>query len=217
MRKIDDLTGQRFGKLLVIEEAGRKKREVLWKCLCDCGNYCYQVGHRLRKGKVHSCGCLRKSPKRRVKANEIIGKTFHELTVISNVGKDKGGTLFLCQCSCGNTTLLHTKDIVSGNTRSCGCLSIKHKQYGTRLYQTWIDMRRRCYKRENKSYKYYGARGVIVCEEWKNDFQAFYDWSMSHGYNDNLTIDRINPYGNYEPSNCRWATWTEQSLNKRKK
>ena len=216
MKEIEDLTGQKFGKLLVVEEAGRKKREVLWKCLCDCGNYCYQVGHRLRKGKVKSCGCLKRSPKKRVKADEIIGKTFNELTVIEKIGKDERGTLFMCQCSCGNTTLLHTRDIVSGNTRSCGCLSTKHKQYGTRLYQTWADMKRRCYNEDNKSYKYYGAKGVAVCEEWKNNFESFYNWSIANNYSDDLTIDRINPFGNYEPTNCRWVTRTEQAHNKRK-
>lgn len=217
MRKIEDLTGQKFERLLVIEEAGRKGREVLWKCLCDCGNYCFYVGHRLRKRRVISCGCAKKSPRKRIKVEEIIGKTFHELTVIKKAGKDKQGTLLLCQCSCGNTTLLHTRDIVSGNTRSCGCLGTKHKQYGTRLYQTWADMKRRCYNEDSKSYKYYGAKGVEVCAEWKEDFQSFYDWAMSHNYNDNLTIDRINPFGNYEPSNCKWSTRLEQAKNTRKK
>lgn len=86
----------------------------------------------------------------------------------------------------------------------------------TGLYSIWCGMKKRCYYQKSPNYKSYGGRGVKVCDEWKNDFKSFYNWAMSNGYRDNLTIDRINPFGNYEPSNCRWATYEEQAKNKRK-
>ncbi len=72
----------------------------------------------------------------------------------------------------------------------------------------------RCYLESDTGFKKYGARGITVCDEWRNDFKAFYDWAMSNGYSDELTIDRINGKGNYEPTNCRWATYKEQNLNR---
>ena len=76
-------------------------------------------------------------------------------------------------------------------------------------------MKSRCSNQEDPAYKYYGDHGITVSDEWKNDFQAFYDWAMENGYQDNLTLDRIDANGNYEPSNCRWVSMKEQSLNKR--
>ena len=84
----------------------------------------------------------------------------------------------------------------------------------TRLYRIYHNMKTRCYNSKSAAYDRYGARGITVCDEWKDDFQAFYDWSMSHGYADNLTIDRIENDGNYEPGNCRWVTMKEQSNNR---
>jgi len=84
-----------------------------------------------------------------------------------------------------------------------------------RILSIWTFMLARCYDPKHHSFSYYGGRGVVVCEEWRNDFLAFHDWAMEHGYREDLTLDRINPDGNYEPSNCRWATWEEQAANKR--
>lgn len=91
----------------------------------------------------------------------------------------------------------------------------RHGMCGTRIYNIWRDMRHRCNCQGMKNYPYYGGRGISVCEEWDNSFEAFYDWAMSNGYSDDLTIDRIDTDGNYEPSNCRWATKAVQSANRR--
>lgn len=91
----------------------------------------------------------------------------------------------------------------------------KHGLRNTRLYRIWAGMKNRCYNKNDPHYLRWGAKGIAVCDEWRNDFQAFYDWAMSHGYSDKLTLDRINSNGNYEPFNCRWATVKEQNRNKK--
>ena len=91
---------------------------------------------------------------------------------------------------------------------------LKHKY--PRLYRIWQSMKSRCYYAKNKCYQHYGGRGISICEEWKWSFNSFAQWALSNGYNDKLSIDRINVNGNYEPQNCRWATNQEQQNNKRK-
>jgi hypothetical protein len=90
----------------------------------------------------------------------------------------------------------------------------KHGLTHTRIYKIWTSMRQRCHSKQNKAYKSYGGRGISICDEW-SDFKAFYEWSMANGYSDDLTIDRIDNDGNYEPSNCRWVGWDVQSKNRR--
>jgi hypothetical protein len=161
---------------------------------------------------------------------DLTGKKFNRLTVVERVNdyiSPNGfrSTQWKCICECGNEVIVSTSHLRSGHTKSCGCygrevcvqngLKIKHGLKESRVYRIWSCMKNRCYNQKDDNYKYYGGRGITVCDEWKDDFQTFYDWSMSHGYTDNLTIDRINVNGNYEPSNCRWATHSEQGKNKR--
>lgn len=91
----------------------------------------------------------------------------------------------------------------------------KHNKSNTRLHLIWCNMKARCYNKNDKYYQDYGGRGIAVCDEWKDDFMSFYNWSTANGYADNLTIDRIDVNGNYEPNNCRWATIKQQNRNKR--
>ena len=124
---------------------------------------------------------------------------------------------------CLNHVKVLSTHVVQGNIKSCGCLKKINNAVRThgfsnpsnRLYTTWKNMNQRCTNKNIKHFKNYGGRGITVCDEWKNDFKAFYEWSIANGYMDNLSIDRINNDGNYEPSNCRWATNQEQSDNKR--
>ena len=127
---------------------------------------------------------------------------------------------FLCQCDCGATSITTLNRLRQGKVLSCGCLKgTTHSKYKeltkTRIYNIWSSMKQRCYYPNAISYPNYGGRGIGICQEWKDSFKAFYDWAMEHGYNDDLTIDRIDYNGNYEPSNCKWSTVKEQAQNKR--
>ena len=126
---------------------------------------------------------------------------------------------------CGTNFKANTNDINRGYIKSCGCynkrrVSETHKTHGkrhTRLYKIWINIKDRVLNPKNKRYSDYGGRGITLCDDWKNDFMSFYTWAMENGYEENkgLSIDRIDNDGNYEPSNCRWATQTIQTRNQR--
>ena len=154
---------------------------------------------------------------------DITGQRFGRLTVIENVGRDKHRqVIWRCKCDCGKETIIRGYSLRSGNTQSCGCLQDEvrektHRTHGgvrTRLYTIWGGMKTRCLSPNEPCYQYYGGRGIKVCNEWLS-FDAFREWALSHGYRDDLTLDRINVDGNYEPSNCRWLTIQEQQSNKR--
>ena len=127
---------------------------------------------------------------------------------------------WICLCDCGNTKEALRGDLKMGKVKSCGCLkpeskTITHNLSKTRLYRIWCGMKTRCTNPNSVNYKNYGGRGVSICSDWLNNFESFYEWSVANGYNDELTLDRINNDGNYEPFNCKWPTYKEQSQNKR--
>jgi len=155
---------------------------------------------------------------------DLTGQKFNRWTVIERAENDKRGQAqWKCICDCGTVSIVGGKDLRLNKSKSCGCLqketmaqiARKHGKCKTRLYRIWNVMRQRCKNPNVPEYKRYGARGVTVCCEWDNSFLAFCEWAINNGYKDNLSIDRINVNGNYEPSNCRWATPTEQARNKR--
>lgn len=161
-RHFENYTGMRFGRLLVIGNPNYNKHgNIVWECVCDCGNKCVVLSSSLKSGRTRSCGCLKMELDRQRKTR------------------------------------------------------FKHGLFGTRIYRVWGGIVSRCCNPNNPEYKYYGGRGITLCKEWKESPEAFAKWAYANGYSENLSIDRIDVNGNYEPSNCRWTDNITQANNKR--
>ena len=160
MSKLIDLTGQRYGRLTVLEkvEGNYTNKSSKWKCLCDCGNIYIGISNHIRREPHISCGCWKK-----------------EIT-----------------------------------SQKLG----KHFSSKSKLYEIWSSMKARCYRKNCKDYQNYGGRGIKIQESWKNDFNTFKEWSLSNGYKEGLTIERIDVNGNYEEKNCCWIKNEFQTLNR---
>lgn len=151
-------------------------------------------------------------------AENLVGMKFNMLTVVErSTGPTPRKAFWLCRCDCGNYKTFVAQQLKENKAYSCGCVNFyeKHGMHDTRIYKIWNSLLGRCYTISSGGYKNYGGRGISVCDEWRNDFMTFHNWAMGSGYNDTLTIERIDVNGNYEPNNCKWITIKQQSRNKR--
>lgn len=155
---------------------------------------------------------------------DLTNQRFGRLIAIEPIGSNHSRTMMWnCRCDCGREVTKSAKGLISGDTKSCGCLwkesmsnsHTTHNKTNTRLYRIYTGMRQRCLNSKSDNYYLYGGRGITICHEWLSDFDSFYNWSISHGYDGKLSIDRINVNGNYEPGNCRWVTSRTQINNRR--
>lgn len=224
-----DLTGQTFGRLTVIERAFDKPSHwPRWRCRCECGNLIIVLGSSLRSGNTESCGCLRRELVSENSLKPLSGQRFGRLVVGHEMERRNDRIYWLCTCDCGNSVWVNSGALRSGNTKSCGCLHgetcaetgrrRKRKKNDARsrnpLYRTWACIKTRCYNPNSTGYDNYGGKGIKMCERWLTSFYAFEE-DMGPRPSSKHSIDRYpNRYGDYEPGNCRWATYKEQSENK---
>lgn len=212
-----DLTGLQFSNWLVVSFSHKDSKRNYWDCECQCEKKTrriidtYPLVHKKRK----SCGCL---PRVDI-TNEKFGKW--KVLEFSHM---KGRSYWICQCDCGTMSTKRLDQLTAGITRDCGCSNnfnmdgtTSSKEVGemdSRIASIWYGMHHRCQNKDHINYSGYGGRGISICKDWYY-YDNFKDWAMKNGYSDDLELDRIDNDGNYNPSNCRWATREQQCYNKR--
>ena len=227
MINFEEFKNKKYGKLTIIDKMGRdfsEQSQVI--ALCECGeSVTYRIGD-ITSGLYTSCGCDTVpyvKPIGSKPMDDITGLRFGKLTALKPVGVNNDRRIvWRCKCDCGNICVVSVKQMRSGRVESCGCKAREvlmerngsHGHSADRLYHIWHDMKRRCYQPQRSCYSRYGGRGIKVCDEWRNDFMAFRNWAITRGYREDLSIDRIDSNGNYEPMNCKWSDDYEQSNNR---
>lgn len=216
------LEGIQFGKWTVLERAGSDGKAVFWKCRCECGTERDVAAPNLRSGQSKSCGCYQ-SPKKPQKPrhvfDDITGRKFSRWTVL---GQSTEKNKWSCRCECGTERNVLRGNLTNSLSKSCGCLQVdtakaanKYDAKNNPIYHAWAGMKDRCLNPKSASWKWYGARGINVCQRWQESFANFAE-DMQVTWKPGLSLDRIDVDGHYEPQNCRWADRITQAKNRRK-
>lgn len=219
--ELNDITGQRFNDLTVLQRMHIKKGRTHWECLCQCGTTTIVESTKLKSGHTKSCGCLNAKSLRN-RAFDLTGQVFGRLTVLNRAAVQSGDPQWVCKCECGQTTQALTARLRNGHVKSCGCLVYDAmKKHGhargsgsSPEYMSWQSMIDRTTNPNHLSYKHYGGRGISVDPSWR-DFRNFLA-DMGPRPSLNHSLDRIDNNLGYSKSNCRWATQKAQMSNTRR-
>ena len=208
-----DISGQKFNRLTAVGPTMEKHRGyMLWEFLCDCGRTAKALAAKVKSGDVQSCGCLLKT--RRIGIEDLTSRRFYKLTAIEFVEKRHSDDYWRFRCECSKECTLRVSHVLSGHTKTCGCrkFSSTSRKKEPLAYKSWSSMLLRCYNPKNDNYRFYGGKGVIVCDRWRESFELFLE-DMGPRMSRDLTLDRIDGSKGYYPGNCRWSTKSEQSNN----
>lgn len=220
--KVLDISGQRFGKLVAINSIIGVNGSRTWICACDCGGTINGKAGKLKSGDLRSCGCAKHADLRYEKKQALAGNQYGRLVVVETTGKNRWGwDLWRCHCECGKEKIIEGRSLIRGLTKSCGCLRGADFLHGdcrgnkeTDIYNLWGRIKERCNNPKRDNADRYYLRGVKVCDEWLNNYEAFRDFCVKSGYKKGLQIDRINSDGDYCPDNCRFVTPAENTRNR---
>ena len=217
MPKASDISGQRFNSLVAIRPTKDRSGNggIIWVCICDCGKEIMCTVDDLRGSRKSSCGC---SSKYRIWDRNVVGLTFNRLTVTSRSKTLNSQIYWLCRCICGNEVEVRHGNLISGNTRSCGCAKLAsvrtHGKSKTPEWNTWVYMKQRCLNPKDPSFRYYGGRGIIIHPPWIESFTEFLAY-VGQKPGPEYSLDRIDPDKSYVPGNVRWATPVQQFENRK--
>ncbi len=222
--------GSTYGRLTVVNLHHHENFRDYWSCQCVCGKVKVIQGGALKDGTTKSCGCLAKELRKAgyqakcANLRSLPGEKFNYLTILEEVpSKNKDGRpYYLCLCDCGNTREVSQNNLRTGQVKSCGCYKLKtpsnlrHGKSSHPLYDVYLAIKQRCFNPQNKAYKDYGGRGIVMEEPWLSSFDSFYTWCLNHKYKKGLQLDRRDNNGPYAPWNCRFVTRRENMRNTRR-